>query len=293
MTQQAPPAMSPSSALPDFERPPVGETILGVQFAPLPRFKTAHLGVFWKTLGSEWSHLIEVPWLPPMAEMPNRTIDLSQVKVKLTQVPPIRLQIRTGDQSRMIQAQNGRFHYNWLRPDGQSVYPRYPAVRAEFDAAFAKFTDFVRAEGLGEIAPNYWEVTYINHIPQGTLWKGAQDWADILNGTPGVRVASGGLTLESMEIDWNFLIPDQRGRLQVQAQHGQVTTFDPDGKSPFPLNTELMVLTLTANGPIAVGKSSAGVKELGDGLDLGRETIVRAFRDLTSDKAHAEWGLKQ
>lgn len=45
--------------LPSFERPPVIETMLGVQFQPLPALRSAHLGAFWKTLGEEWPVVLD------------------------------------------------------------------------------------------------------------------------------------------------------------------------------------------------------------------------------------------
>src|SRR5947209_1584702 len=41
---------------PKLDRPPVVESVLGVQFAPL-ELTTAHFGVFWKSLGADWPKL--------------------------------------------------------------------------------------------------------------------------------------------------------------------------------------------------------------------------------------------
>lgn len=292
MTQQIPPAMPSTNDLPSFERPPVVETILGVQFVQLPKFRAAHLGAYWKSLGQGWNHVIDAPRLPPMVEKFGGMFELPQIHLKLTQTPPIRLQIRTDDQSRMIQVQNGRFHYNWLRADEQQKYPRYGSIRAEFERAFRAFVDFIKAENLGEVVPNYWEVTYINHVPKGHLWSDVRDWSSLFNGMTGLQMSSGNLVLESMEFDWHFVIPPQLGRLHVQAQHGQVTDGEPGDKSLYPPSTEIMILTLTSRGPIG-SRPGGGVKDFIAGLDLGRETIVRAFHDLTSPKAHEVWGIQQ
>lgn len=49
---------------PDYENPPVVETILGMQFDRLPALKNAYLGVFWKTLGQdEWPDVSDAPAL--------------------------------------------------------------------------------------------------------------------------------------------------------------------------------------------------------------------------------------
>ena len=44
---------------PDYEHPPVVETVIGVQFDSLPELRNAHLGAFWKTVldTGEWHNL--------------------------------------------------------------------------------------------------------------------------------------------------------------------------------------------------------------------------------------------
>src|SRR4051794_2053241 len=39
-----------SKPLPEFERPPLNEVVIGVQFEPLPSFHIAHLGRFWSRI---------------------------------------------------------------------------------------------------------------------------------------------------------------------------------------------------------------------------------------------------
>src|SRR5438874_10933045 len=50
----------PMAELRSFKRPPVIETVLGVQFDPLPAMTNAHLGLFWELLGAEWPHVTDV-----------------------------------------------------------------------------------------------------------------------------------------------------------------------------------------------------------------------------------------
>lgn len=53
---------------------------------------------------------------------------------------------------------------------------------------------------------------------------------------------------------------------------------------------EILRLMLTARGPITQDESRED-SQLGAGLDLGRERIVRAFFELTSEEAHKYWGV--
>ena len=75
------------------------------------------------------------------------------------------------------------------------------------------------------------------------------------------------------------------GRLHAAWQHAK-ETGDGEGIDA----SEFIRLTLTARGP--VGDDEEGIQPILDGLDLGRETIVRSFGSLMSDQANHLWGLK-
>src|SRR5215207_4053341 len=120
-----------SSPLPSFRRPPVVETVLGVQFDPLPAFTNAHLGAFWKTLGPNWPTAQDAPAIPPEFEQfgDDRAWRMvGSINLKLTSKPPARMQIVNAQGTRMVQLQNGRLLYNWVGA-GSDDYPRYETIR--------------------------------------------------------------------------------------------------------------------------------------------------------------------
>lgn len=264
-----------------FERPPVVETVLGVQFDKLPDFRNAHLGAFWKHLGSNWAKPSDAPLLDESFERFGEEQDWQRLQphLRISQVPASRLQIRNAKENRMVQIQNGRLHYNWLGQGGEE-YPHYSGVRPEFDGILAEFQDFVRSEDLGELVPNQWEVTYVNLILKDTVWNEPQDWAQVFVSLPGIGVPPRSVRLESCSGAWHFIIPPQRGRLHAQLAHGR------EGKEG---GAELLRLTLTARGPVT--QTNQEGMSLGEGLDLGRKTIVETFADITSESAHKYWGL--
>jgi uncharacterized protein (TIGR04255 family) len=277
----ADPAAGPT---PDYERPPVVETVLGVQFEWLPRFTNAHLGLFWHALGiEEWPTAADAPPLTPQFETFGETAKWSRLGATLmvTQDPAGRVLIKNKAGDRLIQLQNGRLHFNWLGDEGRE-YPRYPAVREGFAAALRQFGDFVAEHELGDFRPNQWEVTYINHIPRGTVWQKPSDWAFFLplGGLPTVKGVVDG---ESFTGQWHFVIPGQRGRLHVEWQHGTPPTRKQPGR-------ELIRLTLTARGPLEQGDGSFA--PILSGIDLGRETIVRSFQSFASEEANKHWVLR-
>ena len=269
-------AEKPTSSNPvSFLRPPVIETVLGVHFTPLSKFRNAHLGAFWKALGPEWPSVVDATPLSPQVERFGGNQDWNSMgfQIKLSQDLSTRLMIRHKNNDRMLQIQNSRFHYNWLGASG-GVYPRYETVRPEFDAHLLNFQRFLEDEKLGAIAPTQWEVTYVNQIPKGDLWSTPDQWASIVKLLP--SAAPTNLLFEGVGGEWHYEIPPARGRLHVQMRSAK----DSDGK-------DQLVLTFTARGPIIKGGTN-----LAEGLDLARSTIVSSFKGLTTERAHKYWGLE-
>lgn len=260
--------MSPTDnpTLPDYANPPVVETVLGVQFDRLPGFTNAHLGAFWQTLDLvEWPSVADAPPLPPQFERFTEAARWARgLQFQLTQIPPGRMQIKNRAGDRMIQIQNGRLHFNWLSDVGKD-YPRYENVRAGFVEVLERFTDFMAQAAAGRFQPNQWEVTYINQIPSGTVWKTVADWT-FFAPLRGVPTIDGVVHGEDFKGEWHFVIPGQRGRLHIEWQHALRAV--PEQREP-----EIIQLTLTARGPLESKDDT--IQPILNGLDLGRQTIVR------------------
>lgn len=201
-------------------------------------------------------------------------------QLKLTRNPSARVQIRNGAADRMIQVQNGRLHYNWLGKTG-GPYPRYQAVKPEFDDVLRRFKEFLADENLKELRPNQWEVTYVNHLPKGTVWRSPNDWRNVLVGVPGPGPDAGFVRLESFGGECHFEIEPKLGRLHIRAGHARIGSEATE---------EILLLTLTARGPVSA-QADEGLT-LDGGLDLGREAIVKTFGEITSESAQAFWGLR-
>lgn len=174
----------------------------------------------------------------------------------------------------MVQVQDTRFHYNWIGRNGAD-YHRYKNVRPAFDSMYAAFQGFLSAEGLSRPTENQWEVTYVNHIRKGTVWREPQDWLRLFVGLPGPWVAPAEVRPESVGAAWHFEIAPRRGRLHIDLKHARLSASSAD---------EILRLTLTARGPVGHGGLS-----LSEGLDLGRRIIVQAFASITSSEAHRIW----
>lgn len=261
-----------------FRYPPVVETVLGVQFERLRGLTNAHLGAFWERRKKTWPHANDAPPLDEQFETFGKQAGWNRaIKLKLTQAPSSRLQIRNAAGDRMVQLQNCRLDYNWIGQPGEE-YPRYRTVRPEFDQVLIKFRELVAEHELGVLVPNQWEVTYVNHMPRGTVWRDPQDWPAIFRSLPGLAVVPEGTDLEGFGAHWHFEIRPQRGRLHVELQHAYVEA---------PERREVLAMKLTARGPTR--KEGDVVAAIDEGLNLGHEVIVTSFEELTSRQAHGYW----
>ncbi|HEY5315329.1 MAG TPA: TIGR04255 family protein [Pirellulales bacterium] len=260
-----------------YSAPPVIETILGVQFDPVPGLTSAHLGAFWQTLGSDWPWVTDAPTLPPQLERFSNESPWAQfgVQLMLGASAGVRLQITNAVKDRMIQLQNGQFFFNWLGSAG-SPYPQYLEVRRGFEQRLVAFREFLIEKGLGPIKLNQWEVVYQNQIPRGGLWKAPSEWNFCtLLGDPALPADLDGL--ESFSGEWHFALPATKGRLHIRWQHLREGQSDAG---------EMVILNLIARGAVA------NDDELIAGLDLGRAAIVHSFTKFMSDQANAAWGIQ-
>lgn len=268
-------ATSLPNDLPDFERPPVIETVLSVQFQPLHDFRTAYFGLFWNRIRGTYPSTEERLALEPALEQfPEPARRRLEVQFPISERPPLpRVWYvhRTGNE--LLQVQPDRFIRNWRKTGDGDTYPRYEAVRQGFDRDFQDFQDFLSEEELGAIAVNQCEVTYVNHIVAGEGWTthGELDkvftvWTPTSGDFPG--------DAEDASVHARFPIRSAAGapigRLHVEIQ---AAIREADGAPMF-------VANFTARGMI--GQST-------EFFDLGRESIVKSFAALTTPEMHKIW----
>jgi uncharacterized protein (TIGR04255 family) len=267
------------TGLPKFSAPPVVEVLLGVQFAPLAGFTTAHAGWYWREyLGKEWTAL-EAARIDNLLEQfaPDQENEPGEGRSSgsLTPVPaqyPNRIQLLLDQQ--LIQVQDTCFIYNWVGARGVGRYPSYDNLVPGFSRYYQKFSAFVHSADLGTIKPNQWEITYVNHVEQGQLWQSAQEWQNVI--AEFCPLGGGKEPLENFRGEWHFLLVPGRARLRVSILPVRIL-----GAAPVVLR-----IMLTARGLL----TSSDDDELMAGFDLGHEAIVRRFADLTTAEAHVAWG---
>lgn len=240
----------------EFAHPPLIEAWLGVEFCEPADFTKIEPAEWRNRLGPEWT----ASWQPIAAD--HHAPGMTRTGRQLRNVMNDRA-IRFGMQE---------FSFGWLGHDG-SIYPRYETIRDGFVATLDAIRDVMPRIGR----PVRSSVSYVNRIPQGTVWTTPDDWSFIRLWQPSpmhkLRIGP-----EGFAGLWQFPLEAERGSLTIELTHELANEPAND--------TESLWLRITSSGPTDRDESS-----LFDGLDYGREMVVRAFNELVTSDAKEYWGV--
>lgn len=254
---------------PRFERPPVVEVVCGVLFGALPNLRTAHIGVFWDQVRTEFPAADEAPPLQPIIERGSAF----PVHLELTAVPPLpRTWLRSADGHKLVQIQRDRFLYNWKRDSPEDgPYPSYDKVIIGFERYWYEFGTFVARENLGELIPRQFDLSYVNVIPITSIPAGVEAFVDHRYDRTRAR-----FLVQPDDHAWHevYALPKASGRLHVIAATGR-HEFTGD---------QLIRIEIVARG---INDSSADMRAW---FDLAHEWIVHGFADVTTERMqHEVW----
>jgi uncharacterized protein (TIGR04255 family) len=267
-----------TNPLPQYDRPPLNEVVLGVQFEPLQQLRTATVGLYWSRIRDRYPRTEDQAPLLPVVEKP---LAPQQGEVVVRQVPFTAPRCwflaEEGQQGqRLIQLQRDRFLRNWRQVRGDEEYPRFVTLADEFQQEWKDFLQFAD-ENLGPVTVNQCELTYVNYIkmPSGS----GLDFSDLPAVFPAMGARVDSLPTPEL-VNWTirYPLPDDRGRLHVQMEPG----FRP------PALDFVLILTLTARG----APKGGAAEDIIGWFNLAHERIVKTFDELTGPKMHQLWGKK-
>ncbi|MFQ5853060.1 MAG: TIGR04255 family protein [Candidatus Binatia bacterium] len=271
--------MAEQRTLPEYDQPPVIETLLGVQFDPIERFSILHFGVYWTGIKSDYpSYELQPPLGSLVEKFGEEAWKKPGVRLELLHAPEVRCWFTDKSGTRLIQVQRDRFIHNWRKVKDEDVYPRYAQIKPKFFDEWEGLNRFLEQADLGKPEVNQCEVTYVNHIEMGKAWASFGELNKVISCWSGSYSGDFLPGPESVLVNASFVIPGQRGRLHVALQRAIRTR---DAK-------EVLQLTLTARGKPASSRS----QDIAEWFDLGHEWIVRGFTDLTTKEMHKTWGRK-
>jgi len=270
-----------TEGLPDFEAPPVVETVLAVRFRDVPGLDAPRLVKFWDDcLSTDLPVIEERPPYDAPVEQFGQDSGTSAVALRIgASVASPRLFCSSG--SDLVQLQQDWFAYNWRKTPEKPDYTRYEKGRAKFERWLTEFGFYVR-ESLGGagLVPTQCEVTYINHIPLTV---------EDLDGGPF------GAVLRDVQPRYGAFLPSPETSRHASAYVIPGTEGSPVGRRHVAVDRAgageerqpIVLLSLTARGAPR-GSEVSAVLEF---LDLGRRWIVKGFLDMTTAEFHRRWGL--
>jgi uncharacterized protein (TIGR04255 family) len=266
--------------LPDYNRPPVVEVVLSVQFAELQGYQTLHGALLWDNkFRSAYPRFVEQPPLEPSFEVFGPQEPAARFEIKQMPMLPLpRLWFINEQDTELVQVQANRFIRNW-RGEGEN-YPRYENLREGFFSDFQTVDAFFKTLGIGSIQPNQCEITYVNRL----RLEGHD-----LRANPGVALKI--FSQQALRQD------DQRARLPDPESCNLLARYvlkDANGEpharlhvtvQPWPGESHLRLDLMVRGAP-----ATADLKAVADFLDEGRVTIVNGFTAITTERMHEEWG---
>jgi uncharacterized protein (TIGR04255 family) len=245
--------------LPQYRKPPVVETALAVEFAPLPGWSLLNYGTMWEEFRKEYPnsevHPLQIPFGTPLMVNPAD--------------PPVRCFFTNSEGSQLVQSRSGAFVKNWRARPGNEEYPRYSTIRPSFTRDLEIFRAYLSRNGFPPLEIWKCEVTYINHLFQGREWTDAASVASLF---PHIGpILKEGLLSSPTNVQYAaaFELPDNDGSLRIEAVPG----LSHDGRP-------LIQLTLTAAG---VPRTNAS-DDIMQWMDKGRYAIVKGFAEFTSEE---------
>jgi uncharacterized protein (TIGR04255 family) len=269
---------------PRFDKPPVIETVLSVEFSPLPGWQIPFFGLYWATIRDRYPKQSTQPALPSQIEnlsdeyMPPRRLVVDLSSSSFSSLLEARCWFYNEEETELIQIQRDRFIFNWKKGLVDQAYPRYENLRPIFEHEWNHFGDFVTSNNLGKPEVKQCEITYINHIEVGVGWKNYEELSSVLAPWSGAKSGTHLPNLEDVQIIARYRLPDGRGRVYVQTLPGIRNT---DHK-------EIMQLTITARGR----PSSSDPTSVFEWFDIAQPWVSETFVEITTEQMHSIWGKR-
>ncbi len=251
-------------SLTTFSTPPIDEVVFGVHFTSARALRTVDMGTFWSHVISEFPTAEDRP--PLLFQDPG------------TDQPPLRrIWLHSLDGTRLIQIQGDMFIFNWRRRSESQDYPSYKKIIQEFLTHWNTFAEWARVKGgPGEICPQQFQLSYVNHISSGNGWDGPGDTHKILKYVSPINVALF-QKVESLTIGIRGLLPNNLGTLDVTAKPGMKKMDQGSALRP------ILVIELNA---VSGAVSDISLKNW---FDEAHTCVLKGFLEITTDSAQQAW----
>ena len=251
---------------PVFNKPPIVEKVMGLEFERLAQWDIPYFGVYWQ----------QIKDIYPEFEIKPAILSRNgqEVILELETLPSVRCWFKHKSETKLLQIQHDRFIYNWQSPANYDSYPHYDIIRPEFEAEWVKFCSFLETHQIDLPSIKQCDVTYVDHFVRGKEWNTLFDLPDVLNCWSGF---SNDFLPEPdlIAIQTSYTLPDNNAKVVIEVQPATVNNG----------NLEIIQLRITCfQKPI-----SSEITDVLTSFDFCRDMAVKTFLRLTTDKMQALW----
>ena len=237
-----------------------------MSFDAITELQTGHFGILWQKFRPNFSETEDHNLIGTVSEenLNNRgTYPLPRVWF-----------VHKGN-NEVIQVQRNCFLHNWRKRRPDDEYPGYETVLENFQKYLSHFQEFLTDEKLGNLIPNQYEITYVNHILENEGWETINNLEKIFPNLVSLkdRII---LSTDMREINWQtvFGLPDDYGRLQLSIRNARRLSD----------NRHLLRIDFTA-------QSNEPYEPMRDWFDSAHKVILELFTSLISEEIQEKfWG---
>ncbi|MEO8547142.1 MAG: TIGR04255 family protein [Sphingomicrobium sp.] len=264
---------------PNFENPPLIERAISVVFEPLTKLSIGDYGLFWADILAEFptSEAME----PVAAEVEQfENFRPRQVGIQLVSAGMLpRAAFRNAAKGELVQLQNDRFGFNWIKTSDDHKYPHFEATVDRFFGLLDRFSDYARRRDLGHIKITQCELTNVNVVLVTDVGESFADIATVLKLAP-LEYDCANIRLEQQLVGSKHMILSDEGQ-----PIGRVHTLgQPSLKVPS--NEEAYRLDISARGA-PLGPDLAGARRF---FDVAVSAVNAVFLASTTKAGRRFWG---
>jgi len=262
----------------EFANPPVTEVVFGIGFEKLANYSSLLMGIFWNEVREEFPISEAKAPLPPPTGAMAMEFEIS------ADTPPQtpRFFLRSEDRSFLIQLQEDRFLYNWIKVVGGPDYPRYSNMVNRFNSLWGLFSKFLNRERIDSPVIRELRLQYVNHITEGEGWDNLSEIQKVF---PSYSFDERDDRYLKPPLSWVIVsshdLPIENARMEISIKTGRYKHGMKDEKRL--LAAELLVI-----GKVDDPKPN----EVQQWFDMAREAIDLTFVEITSSQIQKNvWGM--
>lgn len=260
-----------SPQLPDYERPPVVEVLIGVQFVPVPQFGMREAVAVSRAF-DDWEVVDVVPALEPIVEAPAGHLVAPMLRFGLGS-PPMRVVLGQDGEHWVAQVQQDRVVAHERKVDAR---PSFANVKPRLWDVVARAADALDRPLLAEPhSPELVEVIYLNRLPVGEGWNDFTEMHRVLRVFSAQAGAGRFASFEQAQVGFAYELGDEgefAGRLRVVAE-------------PHVGQDQAKFLQLQL-----ISRRFVNNLDLDSVLERCHADVVEGFTAVTTDHMHEGWG---